>query len=194
VAPLLQLKRAANKAEKFSRFVRAVELYERALAAAELALPRDSLIIAALLDALVDTHICAAQANPRSSVAADCMALRQRSLHLLHARWQAGTFFAPTAEETAYLVEDEYPFLPTQMCGAYFYIIAAESVKDMQPAVNLPCSPAEMEARVQGVYGALRAALEMDARGMLERDPRTGRAGQPRPLLCRSSNGWCMTL
>jgi hypothetical protein len=40
VATLLQLKRAAKKAFTLSRFARAVELYERALAAAELALRR----------------------------------------------------------------------------------------------------------------------------------------------------------
>jgi hypothetical protein len=36
VAPLLKLKRAAEKAEKLARLSRAVELYERAIAAAEL--------------------------------------------------------------------------------------------------------------------------------------------------------------
>ncbi len=39
VAPLLKLKRAAEKTENLSRYARAVELYERALAAAELAQP-----------------------------------------------------------------------------------------------------------------------------------------------------------
>jgi hydroxymethylpyrimidine/phosphomethylpyrimidine kinase len=34
LAPLLQLRRAAKKAEELARFSRAVELYERALAAA----------------------------------------------------------------------------------------------------------------------------------------------------------------
>ncbi len=41
---------------------------------------------------------------------------------------------------------------------------------------RLPYMPAKAEARLHGVYGALRAALEIDARGMLERDPRTGQA------------------
>jgi hypothetical protein len=70
VAPLLQLKRAAQKADDLARYARAVELYERALAAAELSQPRDSLIIASLLDALVETHIRASTANPISSAAA----------------------------------------------------------------------------------------------------------------------------
>jgi hypothetical protein len=56
VAPLLQLKRAAEKVVQLARFSRAQELYERALAAAELAQPRDSLVIASLLDALANAH------------------------------------------------------------------------------------------------------------------------------------------
>ncbi len=39
-----------------------------------------------------------------------------------------------------------------------------------------PCTPAEAEARLLAVYGALRAALDMNARGMLERNPHTGQA------------------
>jgi hypothetical protein len=66
VAPLLQLTRAARKAETLSRFSRALELHERALAAAELALPRDSLIIAALLAEQEATHYMASCANASS--------------------------------------------------------------------------------------------------------------------------------
>jgi hypothetical protein len=177
VAPLLQLKRAANKADTLSRFARAEELYKRALAAAELALPRDSLIIAALLGALSTAHITnAAQASPDSPHAvAERTDLYQRSFHLLHARWHAGTLFTPTAEEVAYLVEDEYPFLPAQMCGAFFYILVAELLVRLHRLFP-PRTPAEAEARLQGIYGALRVALEADARGMLERHPRTGQA------------------
>jgi hypothetical protein len=176
VAPLLQLKRAAHKAEDLARYARAVELHERALAAAELAQPRDSLVIASLLNELANTHYRAAQATPHNSAAAERMALRQRSLPLLHTRWQAGTLFAPTAEETAYLVEDEYPFLPAQMCGAFFYVCVAQDY--CLKLENLaPCSPAEADARLlHCVCGALRVALETDARGMLERNPRTGQA------------------
>jgi hypothetical protein len=177
LAPLLQLRRAAKKAEELARFSRAVELYERALAAAELALPRDSLITAALFDELGVAQYRAAQASPSSSAAVErtAMELRQRSLDLLHVHWQAGTLFAPTAEEVAYLVEDAYPFLPAQMCGAYFYITASVELVQLQRLLP-PCSPVDAEARLQGVYGALRAAIEMDARGVLERDPRTGQA------------------
>jgi hypothetical protein len=174
VAPLLQLKRAAQKADNLARYARAVELYERALAAAELALSRDSLIIAVLLTELDNTRYRAAQATPHSSAAAERMTLRQRLLLLLHARWQAGALFAPTAEEVAYLVEDEYPHLPAQMCGAFFYIsIVAVEVMQLQALLPL-CAPAEADAHLQGVCGALRAALDMDVRGMLDRHPRTG--------------------
>jgi hypothetical protein len=36
--------------------------------------------------------------------------------------------------------------------------------------------PSQAKARLQGLYGALRTVLDLDARGMLERDPRTGQA------------------
>jgi hypothetical protein len=179
VAPLLQLRRAAQKADALARYARTLELYKRALAAAELAQPRISLVIASLLDALVETHIRASTANPISSAAAEQVEFTQRLLRLLHARWQAGTFFAPTAEETAYLVEDEFPFLPAQMCGAYFYINAAAYVVQLhlQHQRRLPTNtPAEAQPRLHAVYGALRAALEIDARGILDRHPRTGQA------------------
>jgi hypothetical protein len=172
VAPLLTLKRAADKAGKLARFSRAEELYERAVAAAELALPRDSLVIAALLNELFVAQYRAAQAIPSSSAAAVRMALIQRMLYQLHARWQAGALFSPTAEEVAYLSEDEYPCVPVQMCGAYFYISIAVEGEQGPPTGT----PAEAEARLQTLYGALRTALETDARGMLERNPRTGQA------------------
>jgi hypothetical protein len=128
VAPLRQLKRAAQKAVKLARLARAVELYKRALAAAELALPRDSLVIAALLNDVIMAHSAISQANDENTLA-DALAaapeeFKLRSLRLLHARWQAGTLFVPMPEETAYFVEeDEFPGLPAQMCGAFFYLI-----------------------------------------------------------------------
>jgi hypothetical protein len=185
VAPLLQLTRAAERAAKRARFARALELYERALAAAELALPRDSLIIATLLDEIRLTHhdiymqandvSTLAGANARGAAAYN-VELKLRSLLLLHARWQAGTLFVPTAEETAYLVEDVYPGLPAQMCGAFCYIRVAKDVVRLPQRFLPPCTPAVTEARLRAMYGALRAALEVGARGMLERNPSTGQA------------------
>jgi hypothetical protein len=172
VAPLLQLKRAVRKAQQLSRYSRMAELFARALAAAELAQPRKSLVVAALLYDSAFVHTLASQANPSICADAKRVELKLRLLHLLHERWQAGTLFAPTAEEVAYLLEDEYPGLPAQMCGAYFYITAAHDcffcLHEQQPA--------NAEARVHAVHGALRAALETDVRGMLERHPRTGQA------------------
>jgi hypothetical protein len=183
VAPLLQLRRAAKKTENLARYSRMLELYKRALAAAELAQPCDSLIIAVLLDELGRAYyhnIAQAvrdntPAAARHAMAADSAESKQRCLQLLHARWQAGTLFAPTAEETAYLVEDEYPRLPAQMCGAFVFISVAKDIVLLK-LLMLPCTPAELEARLHAVYGALHAALETDARDMLERNPRTGQA------------------
>jgi hypothetical protein len=180
VAPLLQLKRAAESAHRLSRFVRSVELFERALAAAERAQPRDSLVVAALLEELCIAHTDVAVHTESASAGAAAVDATDRNrlhlLHLLHARWHAGTLFAPTADETAYFVDDEYPRLPAQMCGAYFYIATANAVvrQDLQELALAPRACAEAKAR--GVCGALRAALEMDARGMLQRNPRTGQA------------------
>ncbi len=177
VAPLLQARRAAHKAYTLARFMRALELFERALAAAELALPRDSLIVTALLHEACAARVRSWQENPRSAPTAEGLALYLRPLRLLRARWQAGTLFTPTAEEVAYLVEDDYPYLPAQMCGAYFYIVAALNVAQQVQHFLPPHVSADVgEERLQGLYGALRVALETDARGMLERNPRTGQA------------------
>jgi hypothetical protein len=75
-----------------------------------------------MLDELTTTQHYAADANASSTAEAETLRLRLRSLHLLHARWQAGTLFSPTAEETAILLEQEYPLLPAQMCGMFLYI------------------------------------------------------------------------
>jgi hypothetical protein len=107
-----------------------VELYKRAVAAAELALPRDSLVIASLLTQLLVAQCSIAQGTPGNPAAAERAELQLRLLYFLHARWQAGTLFAPTAEEVAYLAHDEYPWLPVQMCGAFFYISAAANMAE----------------------------------------------------------------
>ncbi len=66
--------------------------------------------------------------------------------------------------------------MPAQMCGAFFYIRAALEEVVHPQRLLAPCTPAEAGASLQALYGALRTALEMDARGMLERNPRTGQA------------------
>jgi hypothetical protein len=191
VAPFLQLKRAAHKARSLGRFARAVELYERALAAAELALSRDSsLVIASLLCEQEATLRIAARTSATILATAERMKrpLFRSSFHVLHARWQAGTLFAPTAEETAYFVEDAFPRLPAQMCGACVYILVAEE-KVAQILPSSSCTPEQAEAHLHAVYGALRVALETDARRMLERNTCTGQvwsASQAMEILNRS--------
>jgi hypothetical protein len=142
-------------------------------------LPHDSLVIAALLSEQQRTHFFRAQAGYSCSTHGPLrFNLVVRVLHMLHARWQAGTLFAPTAEEVAYLAnENEYPCLPAQMCGAFFYISVAENVATLQRLLP-PCTPAEAESRLHAIFGALRAALETDARGMVEHNPRTGQPWQ----------------
>jgi hypothetical protein len=176
VAPLLQLKRAAQKAEKLARLSRAVELYRRAVAAAELALPHDSPVIASLLTELLIVQLKVAQGTPNDVAVAERAELQLRLLHLLHAHWKAGTLFAPTAEEVAYFAQNEYPWLPAQMCGTFFYISAAANMGEKLRYLPASTSSLDADAWLPGLYGALRTALETDVRGMLERDPRTGQA------------------
>jgi hypothetical protein len=119
-----------------------------------------------------------------------------RLLHILqHVRWQAGTlFFLPTAEETVYLPDDEWmPGLPAQLCGAFIYLRIAGDVALLAPLL-LPRTPAEAEARLHGFYGALRTALELDARGVIKHDARSrtatawwqggGAAPSPKTTFC----------
>jgi hypothetical protein len=200
VAPLLRLRRAADKAEDLARFSRALELVERALAAAELAQPSDSLIIAALLNDqdLTRSRIRLQESQADAAVSAEQVELKLRALHVLHARWQAGTLFLPTAEETAYLLDEEahcLPGLPAQMCGAFLYIRAAMAIAEVEEAsvfVSFPCTLAETEARLHGVYGGLRTALEMDARGVLEHDARTATAWRGDRLLLPARTISCL--
>jgi hypothetical protein len=116
----------------------------------------------------------AASASATSLATAERMKrpLFRSSFHVLHARWQAGTLFAPTAEETAFFVEDAFPRLPAQMCGACLYILVAEG--NVAQILLSSCTPEQAEAHLHAVYGALRVALETDARRMLERNTCTG--------------------
>jgi hypothetical protein len=54
VAPLLRLNRDMQQALELARCARALELSERALAAAEATLPSDSLVVAYLLQAVIE--------------------------------------------------------------------------------------------------------------------------------------------
>jgi hypothetical protein len=174
VAPLLRLRRSAEQAFELARFTRAQELAERALAAAEATLPGDSLVGAHLLQfviqlrtTLADDVAAAAQTPAGYTVALkaawardeQALPLSQRCLALLNARWRAGTLLSLSPEEAAFFADLQMP-----NPGAVAYIVGASHAACCWPALR---TPAEEEARVRGVHGALRAALELEARGGL---------------------------
>jgi hypothetical protein len=174
VAPLLRLHRAIQQAFELARFARALELAGRALAAAEATLPGDSLVVARLLQIVIQFRtmftedVAAATQTPgylhvlRAAWARDeqALALSQRCLAILHARWRAGTFFSLTVEEAAL-----FAALTQQPCpGAAVYFDCASDAACCWPALR---TPAEEEARVRGVHGALLCmALELQTRGL----------------------------
>jgi hypothetical protein len=168
VAPLLRLERATWQAFELARFARALELSERALAAAEATLPGDSLVLAQLLHTVsrCRTHytddVLAAAQTPgcvdalRAAWARDeqALALSQRCLALLHARWRAGTLFSLTPEEAAFFGEHG---LKMPCPGTEPYIQCSNDAC-LWPALR---TPAEAEARLRGVHGALCVALDL---------------------------------
>jgi hypothetical protein len=184
VAPLLKLRRAAEAALRLGRFVRVVELRERELAAAQAALPHDSLVVARLMDDVVgsrttqhvnleDTATVSgdAQAAFRAAWRDDARALplARDALAIYHARWRAGTLLAPRAEERAYFACFKHAATPADLVGAELYKNAASHAMDMWPPLRAR-SP-EDNARLQAVHGALQTVLALRARGQLERWP-----------------------
>jgi hypothetical protein len=103
------------------------------------------------LDALAAAWVRDEQALP----------LAQRCLALLHARWRAGALFALTSEEAAFFADSG---LNMPCPGAEVYIRCASDAACHWPALR---TPREEEARVRRVHSALRAALELEARGGL---------------------------
>jgi hypothetical protein len=171
--------RAADAAFGSLRFARSRELHERALAAAEgLPLPDDSLVLAFCLSSVVDAHanygedVVAAVNTPhfaqtlRNAWRSDerALALAQRCLALYHTRWRSGTLFTLTPQELAFFADKKNPLLA---CGERCLTSAKEAVCYWPPLRT----PAEEEARLHGVYGALRTALEIDARDDLQVTP-----------------------
>jgi hypothetical protein len=121
-----QLVCAAHTARQTLCFARAAELYERALAAGEAVLPRDSLILAHLLE-LASMSRCtlrvgaahpflggAAAASRAAFLAAwrddeHALALARRALELLHARWRAGTLYTLMPQELEFFAAPAPP-------------------------------------------------------------------------------------
>jgi hypothetical protein len=174
VAPLLRLNRALMQAFELARFARALELSGRALAAAEATLPGDSLVVASLLrnviqlrTSLTEDVVAAAQTTGYADALMAAWArdeqvlpLSQRCLALLHARWRVGSLLSLSPEEAAFFADG----LDIPYPGAEAYIKCASDAACCWPA--LP-APADEEARVRGVHGVLRAALDLQRRGGL---------------------------
>jgi hypothetical protein len=176
VAPLLRLECAIRRAFELRRFARALGISERELAAAEATLPDDSLVVAYLLQHVSHWRtayaedVVAAAAAAQTFGYADALTAAwareeqallqsQRCLALLHARWRAGTLFSLTPEEAAFFAGLKKP------CpGAEVYVTCAGDAACFWPALR---TPAEVEARVRGVHGALCATLELAARDRL---------------------------
>ncbi len=181
VKPLQELARAAKQAADIGRTTRALELYERAVAAAEAALPCDSLVIAALLSDTLDCQRVGQHmaAEARAGIAEleratwrsdeQLASMSRKALMLCDARFRAGTLFTPTPAERAY---HSYEVIPTPLCGAFAYFLRATEA--LFSSWSLPAADDDCARLLHAVHGALRAAVELDARGFLDRHPDTG--------------------
>jgi hypothetical protein len=99
-------------------------------------------------------------ARRRARTVAD--SLSQRCLALYYARWRAGTLFTLSPEEHAFVAVLGMPAL-----ASIQYFLCVDSAVNAWPLLR---TPAEDEARMHGVYGALQVALELDARDELSED------------------------
>ncbi len=87
--------------------------------------------------------------------------LSQRSLALLYARWRAGALLSLSCEEAAFFADS----LKVPCPGVNVYVTCASDAACCWPALR---TPADEEARVRSVQGALRAALDLQSRGGLD--------------------------
>jgi hypothetical protein len=184
VVRLQQLEHAGHQAADVGSTARALELYERAVAAAEASLPSDSLIIAALLHNAVSSRsvmsadVAAARRTPHLDEAVlrglwrsdeRLLTASRKILMLCYARWRAGTLFMPTPEERAFCAGKP---ISAQVLVMPLYFVQAKEALQFWPTSR---TDAEEEERLRAVHGALCAALEMNARGYFVRRPDTGR-------------------
>jgi hypothetical protein len=214
VAPLLELQRASAQAASLKRPAEAAALLEQLLAAATASQPADSLIVAVMLRASVAARLAAAAPASASlrptalAARADAVArlwrgdaelLRssRRCLALCHARWQAGALWTLTPAERAFFAEDAQAEL---LGGEAFAACARDALRFWPPAPPADAAAASDAeggdaVRLRGVHGALRALLERDAAGRLERCARTGRAlAQLAPSFCLAVRALLSTL
>jgi hypothetical protein len=171
LAPVQQLLTKGKDALRRMRHARCLELFERALAAAEaLPLSRNSLVLAVCMCRVLDARIAyrkdvfaAAETGQLKETLLKAwrddehsLALAQRCLALFYARWRAGTFFTLTLEERAFDSRQSY---------ADDYLSHAFTAVRYWPPLR---TPADEAALLHGVHGALRVALDMDARHDVE--------------------------
>jgi hypothetical protein len=175
VAPLLQLKHAAVRVSNLGRLARAVELYERVVAEAEATLPRNSLVTASCLgDAKSARFECASAALRDGNNALKSgdfeatwsrdehiLLLSQRCMSLCHDRFRAGTLFTLTPEELAFFAG---AWIPAALQGAVAFWTCAHDAASFWPPTH---TRAEEETRLHAIYDALRAALDVEPRGLL---------------------------
>jgi hypothetical protein len=185
---------AGRTAFDLGRTARAVELYERALAAvdADATLPHDSLLAVVVLYHLYfarirNLELGAAQiaqvrqdseddetvASMRRGAWRDdprALALAQRVLASLLARSDAGTLFTPltlverSACEAAQLSSDATPGELPLQRAEQLFGVAADAVLLWPPLSD----PAAEEARLRGVAAAARAVLTLHEHGVME--------------------------
>jgi hypothetical protein len=190
VAQLASLKDDARAALDGGRSARACELYERALAAAEAALPTDCLVNASMLymssnarittrmqeaghgvvggdvlrpkdvERLSTPELAAVSETLLAPWRTDALALEQsrRCLALLLGRWRAGTLLTPSSQECAFFgANDAAAALRLAKSAALelFFGCASDAALYWPPL----SAPADEEARLRGVHGALVALM-----------------------------------
>jgi hypothetical protein len=181
VARVLAVRRDAVKAAGLIRLRRAVELFERALSAAEGAMPRDSLAIAWLLVDVVAARLAAATelraalaaTRPKDLEAAafradeTALVASRRCLALLARRWRAGTLLATTPAEAAFFagveLRDADPEAPVAGAAGANLLFAAAA----EALTAWPPDSGTTEEFHYGLGAALETALALWRSGAL---------------------------
>jgi hypothetical protein len=194
VPALLRLRSKAEKTRSLERNVHALELYERALAAAEASLPPDSLVLVFFLEATAEARVRAvdgvttemlAEEYNRLHLAAwrnneQALAMTDRCMALLLGRWRAGSLFTHTPDEAAFLSSRR---AQAPLVGAELLISCACNALMYGPPLR---APAADDAFVQGLHGSLLALLELNARGVMANYPPTTAEGQAKHILLQN--------
>ena len=167
IAALNKLVAAARSSHQLGRHARGVELYERALAAAEAALPADSMFITSLLGEHTMELVLASHERAMTGRAPtpaeltlawrrEPLALSQsrRMLERLCARWRAGSLLSLTQQELSFCAPVQAKLATV---GADLFIAAAADALVWWP----PLSTAEEDAaRLHAVHEALKCVLD----------------------------------